>query len=260
MDFVIIGSGNVATVLGNKLRTAGHRIVQVFGRNEENAARLAGELGCSWTTRTGDLQKSEIVLFALSDDGLRKVAGELKLGGQLVLHTAGAVPMDVLAPVSNRYGVFYPLQSIRREIRPFPAIPLLIDAHTSEDLEMVREVASTVSQQVSQADDATRLKLHLSAIFVNNFSNFLYTMASEFCRHEQMDFELLLPLIRETSDRLARFEPGAVQTGPAIRGDVSTMERHLALLSDQPAMKSIYLYMSRLIWERYHTPENAFPL
>lgn len=261
MDIVIIGSGNVATVLGISLQSAGHRILQVFSRKEENAIALAHELGCEWTTETGKLNRqAELYLFALSDEGLRGLTRQLSFPGKLVAHTAGAVPLEILKPVSERCAVLYPLQSIRREIRPFPAIPFLIDAKESADLETIRQIAASISTLVSRAGDATRLKLHLSAIFVNNFTNHLFTLAQEYCSKEELDFSLLLPLIRETADRLAAFPPQKVQTGPAIRGDASTMQRHLQLLAGHSGMTGLYLHLSRLIWEHYQQPENPFPL
>jgi predicted short-subunit dehydrogenase-like oxidoreductase (DUF2520 family) len=243
--------------MGGKIAAAGHSILQVLGRREESVARLAGELGCGHTTRWTEIDReAELYLVALSDSALEGLGKELSLPGKLVLHTAGAVSRDVLSGVSERSGVLYPLQSLRREIRPFPEeIPLLIDASRPEDIAVIGAFARTIARQVEQADDSTRLKLHMSATLVNNFTNHLYTLAAEYCGKEGIDFSLLLPLIRETAERVGGYAPSAVQTGPAIRGDQNTITRHLNLLDKYQNIKDLYSLFTVKIEEFYRLPE-----
>src|SRR6266702_3233009 len=129
MKVVIIGSGNTATVLGYKMLEAGHTIVQVVSRQKEHAASLAAALYGSYATGWEEVDPSaELYLLAVSDDVLYTLGEVLTLPGKLVAHTAGTVSKDVLRKVSERGGVLYPLQSLRKEIRPFPEIPFLVDA------------------------------------------------------------------------------------------------------------------------------------
>jgi predicted short-subunit dehydrogenase-like oxidoreductase (DUF2520 family) len=251
MQMVIIGSGNVATVLGHQFREAGHQVLQVFSRQPDHAARLAKELQCGYTFRWEELHRTaDIYVAALSDDALRDLHNHLSLPGKLVLHTAGAVPKEILLDVSASSGVLYPLQSLRRELKPYPAIPLLIDANQESDRQQITDLARSISPQVSAADNSTRLKLHLAAVLVNNFTNHLYVLAEEYCRREGADFSLLLPLIRETAERLSRVAPGDVQTGPAIRGDEATLARHLELIDNYKDIKEVYTLMTQQIKAR----------
>ena len=57
---------------------------------------------------------------------------------------------------------------------------------------------------------------------------------------EHLDFNLLKPLIGETAQRLAFTSPRSVLTGPAVRKDDVTIEKHLQLLAGHPALKHIY--------------------
>ena len=256
MQIVIIGSGNTATVMGGKMAAAGHRILQVVGRSEEPAAQLAQELHCPYTTSwSGINREAELYVAALSDGALEGLAKELTLPGRLIVHTAGAVTRKALEGVSERNGVLYPLQSIRKEIRPFPEIPLLIDAARPEDLAIIETLAHTIATRVRQADDATRLKLHLAGTLVNNFTNFLYTLAAGYCQQENIDFSLLLPLIRETARRLEQYPPDETQTGPAIRGDKATIDRHLDLLNNYQNIKDLYNLFTIKIEQHYRSPE-----
>jgi predicted short-subunit dehydrogenase-like oxidoreductase (DUF2520 family) len=254
MKTVIIGSGNVAAVLGERIVAAGHPVLQVLARNEARAAALAGSLGCSYSTRFSEIEPdADLYIVALSDTALERLGESLTLADRLVVHTAGAVPAAVLTPVTARYGVLYPLQSFRSDARPFPPFPLLVDAANPGDLRILEAFAKTLSSRVQPADDATRLKLHLAAALSNNFTNYLYTLAAAYCREEKIDFSLLLPLIRETAERLDRYPPGALQTGPAFRGDRTTIAKHIKLMSNYKEIRMLYELFTNLIEEHnYH--------
>jgi hypothetical protein len=256
MKVVMIGSGNVATVLGGKVVAARHEMLQVVARRREPAALLAGEWGCACTTRWEEIDPAaDIYIVAISDRGLERLGDVLSLPGRLVVHTAGAVSVSALLPVSANSGVLYPLQSLKAAVRPFPAIPLLVDAHRPEDLPVIETFAGTLSRQVERADDSARLKLHLGGVLVNNFSNFLYTLADDFCGKEGIDFSLLQPIIRETAERVGRFAPRDLQTGPAVRGDKITGDKHLKLLSNYKDIKELYNLFTIKIEEYYQVKE-----
>src|SRR5579871_3238447 len=145
MTVVIIGSGNVATVLGSRIAAAGHQLLQVAARREEAAAALAREWKCGYTTRWDAVDRgADIYIVSVSDRAMPGLSRVLSLPDRLVVHTAGAVPVSVLLPVSVRSGVLYPLQSLRKEIRPFPEFPLLIDANQPADLPIIESFARTL--------------------------------------------------------------------------------------------------------------------
>ncbi len=252
MKVSLIGSGNVATVLGRKLKNAGHDILQVISPNQGHASALAQTLNCAYTTDKKDIsQHADIYLIAISDHALPGLASQLNLGQKTVVHTAGSVSIDILKTISKNYGVIYPLQSLRKEIINYPEIIVLTDANTEDNLTLVYDFAKTFADRVEKADDTTRLKLHVAAVFVNNFSNHLYSLAKKYCDEEKISFEWLLPLINETAERLKYASPQQLQTGPAIRNDLDTIQKHLALLNQHPALKKIYETFSDNIRELY---------
>lgn len=245
MRIVIIGSGNVATVLGRLCTKNGHEILQVVSRNAAHAKLLADELNCAAAGYTEKMDDSAaIYIIAVADTALQELNSHLHLGNKLVLHTAGSVSKDVLQGISHNYGVLYPLQSLRREIDYETDIPFLIDGNTADTIAMVEDFAATFSSTVCKADDDERLKLHVAAVVVSNFTNHLYALAESFCTKEQVDFNLLLPLIKETADRIQKFSPAAVQTGPAVRNDIFTIDKHLRILKDHPQLKYIYIKLT----------------
>ena len=241
MDIVIIGTGNTATVLGRKLKKAGHNIVQVFGRNTSEASDLAYELDTESTNYWNVVNKTaDLYIIAVSDIAIEEVFRELQLSDKTVVHTAASVPKDVLKGGAKHYGVLYPLQSLKKDAGYIPEIPMIIDASDRKTMNMLDVLAHTISDRVVEADDATRVKLHLAAVMVNNFTNHLYALVEKYCKDEDLDFYLLQPLIRETAARLDTISPAKSQTGPAVRGDTTTIEKHLELLRKYPQLKKLY--------------------
>ena len=145
MKVVIIGSGNVATVLGKLLKKSKHEIIQVVSRHAEHAKTLADELDCGFADINGTIDKNaDLYLLAISDGSLYSLKNWLKLDKKLVVHTAGSVPMEILQDISENYGVLYPLQSLRKELEPTNTIPLLIEGSTGETYTVIEDLAKTI--------------------------------------------------------------------------------------------------------------------
>ena len=253
MKVVIVGTGNVATVLGKVIQTAGHKIIQVLGRNEHNAKILADIFGCeSGHDITTVYKNADVYLFAISDNALHHLYQNVHLGNKLVVHTAGPVSKDVLNNISGNYGVIYPLQSLHKEAIELPKIPLLIDGNSPQTTTYVQKFAQTLSNNVSIANDEARLKFHIAAVIVSNFVNHLYALTNEFCATENIDFDKLMPLIHETTGRMKRLSPKDLQTGPAVREDIYTLGKHLQSLTAHPDIKYIYLKLTESILKFHH--------
>lgn len=253
MNIVIIGAGNIAHCFGHLLKIHGHQILQVISRNKENAQELAGLLQASATNDLLDINmEADIYILAVNDAAIPELNDELRLGKRIVLHTAGAVPLDAIKRISTHTGVMYPLQSIRKEIRNYPAIPLLVEASNDEVMRRLQSVAQAISSQIEIVSSEQRLQLHLGAVLVNNFTNHLIAKAKQFCEQRGLDFGLLQPIIRETFDRLEKFAPETVQTGPAMRNDEATMAKHKTLMQGQDHLQAIYKVMSDSIYDFYN--------
>jgi predicted short-subunit dehydrogenase-like oxidoreductase (DUF2520 family) len=249
MEIVIIGSGNVAAILGRKLITAGHRIVQIISRNASDASALAYE----WDTESANYmtlinRDADVYIIAVSDTALEEVASQLKLPGKVVAHTAGSVSKDVLKKVTAHYGVFYPLQSLRKETDHLPDIPIFFEGNDDVASLTLQKLAQTISyEKPAAAGSDERLKLHLAAVIVNNFTNHLFALAEKYCRDEGLDFHQLLPLITETVQRLRTSSPADTMTGPALRHDQETIKKHIGLLANHPQLQKIYRLMTESI-------------
>ncbi|MEX1203158.1 MAG: DUF2520 domain-containing protein [Ferruginibacter sp.] len=245
MKIVLIGSGNVATVLGRLMVSKQHQIIQVISRDILNAQTLAQEFVAGFSDFSGKPDLSaDIFIIAVADQALDHLFTQQHMGNKLVLHTAGSASIDVLQKMSENYGVLYPLQSLRKEMKLIPPIPFLIDGNTEDVTKFIEDFAHSISDAVRRVGDEERLKLHAAAVVVSNFTNHLYAIAEEFCEKENIDFAMLKPLILETAYRVQSVLPSKVQTGPAVRKDIITMDKHLRILAAHPKLRSMYLRLT----------------
>ena len=231
MNIAVIGKGRVASHLIVALRAAGHVVTECGGM-----VRL-----CPVP------DDADVVLMAVKDDAIASVGREMIDSKALVLHTAGSVEVDAL-PCARR-GVLYPMQtfSMGRDV-DFSGVPLFIEANTEEDVELLRGLAMSISGKVTALDSSRRKILHLAAVLCCNFVNHLYDLTDVVLKQEDIPFDVMLPLIDETADKVHSMSPHQAQTGPAIRWDEGVIGRHIDLLKDE-RMKKIYRLLSESIHE-----------
>jgi predicted short-subunit dehydrogenase-like oxidoreductase (DUF2520 family) len=186
-------------------------------------------------------------IIAVSDDAIVGITKQLATTNALIVHTAGSMNKDVLQLIGANYGVLWPLQTLRKETINVPEIPFVIDASNETSMTLLEEFAKSLSPKYFRANDVARTQLHLGAVIVSNFTNHLYALTADYFAKEQLDFTLLLPLIDETVQRIKQHSPKDVQTGPAIRGDIATINKHTQLLAEYDNLKELYVMLSNSI-------------
>ncbi len=250
----IIGSGNVATALSLALKNSFVDIIDVFSPNIENAKLLAIKIGCSYVDDIKYISKiSDLYIIATPDKEISNVCLNLTDVDGIVVHTSGSVPASVFSSLLNNFGVFYPLQTFTKNaVVDFKNIPICIESNSEVNTEMLLNLANKLSNNVVSINTEQRQYLHLAAVTVNNFTNTLYTIAHELLAEKQLDFSLLIPLINETANKINNENPYNLQTGPARRNDIPTINKHLSLLDDYPDYRAIYNLMSNKIIKKYN--------
>lgn len=249
MRITLIGSGNVATHLAAAFKNAGHRIVQVYSPNAQNAALLAYHVKAEPVNDLTQIDtETDLFVIAVKDDVIGPVAEQLAKYNKLMVHTSGATHLFALQAYSEQAGVFYPLQTFSktREIN-FNQVPLCIEATNEQIAKQLTQLAQTISNNVYRVDSAQRKILHLAAVFACNFPNYLYNVAQQLLSQHQLDFNLIRPLILETAEKAQTSLPAFVQTGPAVRRDEITMDNHLKLLENHPDLQELYILLSQAI-------------
>ena len=225
----ILGTGNVAKQLFDSLNSAdGVRVEQVAGRNQQALKKFA-KTGAK-TSTFDQLLAVDIFIIAVSDNAVTEVAGFLKDKSELVVHTAGSVAISAIAGCTRR-GVFYPLQTFSKTSAVNMAkVPICIEASNKEDVKLLQTLGSAISQSVIEVSTEQRKTLHLAAVFCNNFTNHMYHIGEHLCKKEGLPFDLLIPLIEQTTTKIQTTDAFTAQSGPARRHDTETLARHLKQL------------------------------
>lgn len=256
---VLIGAGNVAHHLAPALLRAGMNLCQIYSRTLESARELGRKTGINYTSDTFAVYPDgDIYIFCVSDDALLSVFKSLRINEEaLILHTSGSVPLDIFKPYRQNYGVLYPLQTFSKTRNlDFGEIPLCIEAPDKEVLKTIGQIADKLSSKVYEISSEKRKKLHLAAVLANNFTNHLYHMAGKLLEKEDLDFNLLRPLIFETAHKVMQMIPENAQTGPARRGDTNILNLHKSMLKDNRDIQTLYVLLSQSIQQTYSKKEK----
>ncbi|GBL34964.1 hypothetical protein EMGBS15_05590 [Filimonas sp.] len=253
MNIAIIGSGNIATFFATKFHQGGHQIIQVISPTAENAKALASQFDSTYSTRIKELKDdADLCLLAVKDDLLQGILKEVDFKQKFLIHTAGSVTLKDLSSSSPNLGCIWCMYSINKNHLPERKnIPLIINASNETTLEIIRTLSACISTSVHSLSDDQKLRAHLAAVFANNFSNHMFTIGQDILQEEQLSFELLIPLIENTVEKLTYTSPDKLQTGPAVRNDESTIAKHLSLLKDHDDFKKIYTLLTDSIQRKY---------
>ncbi|GFD93857.1 hypothetical protein KUL156_24050 [Alteromonas sp. KUL156] len=240
----IIGGGNVATHLANAFsKTNEVSLVQMYARNIEQIEHLKEVTPI--TNSIELLTEADVYIIAVSDDAIGDVSRKIEQKNGLVVHTSGSVAMQSLQN-SGRKGIFYLLQSFSKDKDVnFDEIPFCLEAENEEDLQLLETLAKSIGKKVYRINSEQRKRLHVAAVFVNNFTNHMYKIGADICNEYQVPFEVLLPLIQETAQKITELSPKAAQTGPAKRNDQKTIQNHLAILNAE--QQEIYKLITKSI-------------
>lgn len=250
---VILGAGRVSTHLTPALMKAGYRVVQVWSRTEVSARALATPLGISYTDNLDAVvSDADVYIACVSDGALPDVTAKIVLRANkaaLFLHTAGSVEMNIWqCSGAVHYGILYPLQTFSKErIVDIHEVPFFVEAANEQSMERLEVLALSLSNKVFRADSKCRERLHVAAVFACNFTNAMYDVAQVLLAKYDIPFEVLLPLIDETAAKVHMLSPHDAQTGPAVRGDKSVIEKHLSTLSHDEILSGIYVQISDYI-------------
>lgn len=256
MEVSFIGSGNLAWHLAPALDNAGYIVKEVYSRNPKHAEALTERLYQAEVKASLDFStsKSTVFIVATSDDAIQDVATEIVLPDQAyLLHTSGSQPLSILQfAATDNIGVFYPLQTFSKSKRiDFKTVPIFIETSNADTEELMLVVGNAISNHVRRISSEERKALHVAAVFASNFANHMLTVSKEVLERNGINFDLLKPLISETISKSLTIGPENAQTGPAMRGDLEILDRHVEFLHEDEVLAEIYRLISQHILNRY---------
>lgn len=249
-----IGSGRVATQMAIGLYEKGINIVQIYSRTYNNALSLAEKTEASAIESIKDFNKSiDIIIISISDNAFLELDLSSINEETLVVHTSGSLGMDLLSE-RKKYGVFYPLQTFNFFDKPlWNKIPFCVEANSPINLQKLKSLAMILSNNVYEINSKERSVLHLSAVFVCNFTNSMYAIGEEILDESGISLDILRPLIEETAKKVMTNSPKKLQTGPAVRNDEKIIEKHISSLNKTPDYADIYKLMTKIISKQQKT-------
>ncbi len=255
----VIGVGRVGAVLGAALDRVGHRVVAVSAISETSRARAAQFLPTAEVMSPQDVVKhTDLVLLTVPDDALPSLAENLEFSsGQIVVHTAGAHGLAVLAPAARRHAL------------PLALHPVMTFTNRTEDLDRLMGISwgVTAPEELRLIAEALVLELGGEPEFVSEAdrplyhaaivhgANHLITLVNEavdLLRQSGVTHaeRALAPLLSASLDNSLRLKDAAL-TGPVARGDANTVSKHLsALKANAPEAVGTYLALARRTADR----------
>ncbi len=243
------GAGRVAGALCRKMYSEGYKIELIVSESQKNGPSLADSCGASWSSELVFPESTDIIIVSVPDHRLIGVLEKLKCGPDtLVAHTTGSIGLDVFPEWLKNKGVLYPLQtfSINRKVI-FNDLPFLLESSDEKSSAILENLSRSVGGKVYYVDNEHRKMLHLAAVFACNFTNHMLTAGKEIALKADFEFDVLVPLIEETFLKVMDNGPENSQTGPAMRNDENTIEKHKELLSFSPDLQRIYTEVTRSI-------------
>lgn len=253
----IVGTGNIAWHLARALSRSGIDITCIISRSMERAGDLARDVSSIPLDNPAMVEEQpDMYLLCVSDDVLPEVQTAYTGKGPLVVHTSGSTGMDVLATDGNETGVLYPLQTFSKGVEmSYNHIPFLVEGSTEKAAAQLNQLAGKISSEVHLINSQQRKKIHVAAVFACNFSNHLFAIADRLMQESGIAFDLLRPLVEETTRKLREMPPLSAQTGPAVRSDMTTIEKHMEALGNKPEEQELYRLLSENII-RYRNDSN----
>lgn len=256
VDF--IGAGNVAWNLAPALENIGVAVRNVYSHNPKNAKKLAKRLYEGQVKEDLDFSDSSASIFIISvtDDAIEKVVREIVLPDDAILaHTSGSIPLSVLGYAATpNIGVFYPLQTFTKtHLTDFDSVPILVEGGNKFTTQTLGQIGTLLSRNVQEVSSTQRQQIHVAAVFACNFTNWMLSQSQELMEKAGLDFKLLQPLIAQTINNSLEIGPENSQTGPAKRGDLEVLDKHMGMLERNPDAQELYRLISQQILDFYNS-------
>jgi len=253
-----IGSGNLAWHLAVALDNTDYAVREVYSRNPSHAAALVDRLYQAEVKASLDFStsSSKVFILAVADDVIQDIVQEIILPEEaVVVHTSGSQPLSMLSYAATpNIGVFYPLQTFTKEKRiDFKEIPIFLESENSFTEKVLMSMAKAISKDVFKIASSDRKALHVAAVFAANFTNHMLLIAQSIMKENSLSFDWLKPLIAETITKSLAIGPEHAQTGPAKRGDLEILDKHMEFLQDDESVAELYKVISQHIVDTYQT-------
>jgi len=240
----------MAYALGN-LFAKKHRIVQVISRNKKTGSALAKKLKAVFNDSVKILDtQADFYFLCVPDDEIKSVSKSLKGVSGIVVHHSGARPLAEIA--QKKRAVIYPFMSVNKKtVLNRKQSPVFFQAGTAHERILIKQLLNGFKFTPTEISETRRAKLHLAAVFVNNFTNHLYYQSWKIAGNDKNTHEFLVLLAQQALDNFKHGKTRENQSGPARRKDINTVKNHLNLLKSDRKIHDIYVSITQSILNTY---------
>lgn len=238
-----VGAGRVAKGLAWGMAQSGQRVVAAASRSPASAGLLAARIdGCRATANPQEVvDSSDLVFLTVPDDAIAAVAASLSWRqGVAAVHCSGACELDALASAARagaQIGGFHPLQLFADPevaLAGLPGCTIAIEAEAPL-LSQLERLAQALRCRTIRLPPGCRARYHAAAHYAAGFVITLLNQAVELWQSFGIEREdtirALLPLLRGTAASVERSGLAQGLAGTYSRGDIGTLEKHLAELA-----------------------------
>jgi predicted short-subunit dehydrogenase-like oxidoreductase (DUF2520 family) len=254
----IVGAGAVGTALGVALSRAGWPIHAVASRDPARRERFRSLVDVSRVFADPEpiLDEVELIILAVPDDAVASLAGSLRMySGQAMIHTSGALGAEVLEPAmaaGTQTGAFHPLVAFADTERAVAALHGATVAIEGDDdlAAMLADMAEAIGATPVRLAAGSKAAYHAAAVLAAGGVIALLDAIAELGRVAGLDeagsLAIYGPLIEGTLGNARALGIRAALTGPMTRGDIGTLEAHLATLAAHaPTVLDLYVAAAR---------------
>lgn len=255
----IIGPGKVGTALARLAARAGLKIVAMGGRNRTRTEQAAANVGANVQALepVQAARLGEVVLLTVNDDSIRMLCDELSRAGAfqagaIVAHCSGTLTSNELTSARQArcyVASMHPLQTFPNAESACEKIANTYFFIEGDEpaAKVLEEFSSQIGGRSLRIEPNAKTLYHAAAVMACNYLTALIDAALATGELAGIDRNSLTKaiegLVRSTVDNV--FSAGTVKalTGPVVRGDVRTVEKHLlAIESEQGAVELGRIY------------------
>ena len=254
----IVGAGAVGTALGVALSRAGWPIHAVASRDAGRRERFTGLVDGSraFVEPQALVEEVELIILAVPDDVIAPMAAGIRMyGGQAMIHTSGALGAEVLEPAmaaGTQVGAFHPLVAFADTERAVAALHGATVAIEGDDqlTAMLAKMAERIGATAVRLAPGSKAAYHAAAVLAAGGFVALLDAIAELGAVAGLDeagaLAIYGPLIEGTLGNARALGIRAALTGPMTRGDVGTLEAHLAAMAAHaPGALELYAAAAR---------------
>jgi predicted short-subunit dehydrogenase-like oxidoreductase (DUF2520 family) len=254
----IVGAGAVGTALGVALSRAGWPVHAVASRDASRRERFRSlvEVNRAFVDPEPLVEEVELIILAVPDDVVVPLARTLRMySGQAMVHTSGALGADVLAPAmaaGTQVGSFHPLVAFADTERAVAALHGATIAIEADDqlAAMLASMAEAIGASPVRLASGAKAAYHAAAVLAAGGFVALLDAIAELGRVAGLDeagaLAIYGDLIEGTLGNARALGIAAALTGPITRGDLGTLDAHLATLhAHAPRAMALYVAAAR---------------